>query len=360
MDAKTSQHSSQRNYGIDALRLFSMFLAVVLHILGGGGLLRAVSGTKYTISWLFEISAFCAVNCFGIISGYTSYSSESKHRPFRKYIALWIQVAFYSLGIVLLVNRIDPRSVSYDDIFKAFRPVSTECYWYFSAYTALYFVMPWLDLLMRACTRQQADQLIRVLVLLFSFCPIILGNEALFGLSSGYSFLWLALLYLIGAWMKKYDIPGRIRSTSALSASVLCILITWILKVCFQVHALISYLSPTILLESAALFVFFSRMKVTGVFKKLIVCFSPAAFGVYLIHVHPFAWRILVENRYPFLAQTSTILFPFAFLFRAFSLFTFCLLIEKIRLIVFRILRVHSLLGILCDQCNAIMHRLCK
>lgn len=355
MTERPSTSSSQRNYGIDALRLFSMFSAVLLHILGSGGILRSTSGAKLAIAWFLEISAYSCVNCFGIISGYTAYSDKERPHPFRKYLSLWIQVFFYSLGIVLLYNRIDSRAVSYNDIYTALMPVSRECYWYFSAYTALFFLMPWLNMLMRACTQRQAHQLIAVLILIFSFCPILFKNEALFGLASGYSFVWLAVLYLIGAWMKKCAIPARIRCTRAFAFSMLCVLFTWIQKICFNVHSFISYISPTVLLHAILLFILFSRANIKGLFQKLIICFSPAAFGVYLIHVHPFAWRILIENRYHHLAQSATLLFPILVLSCSFALFIICLLVEKTRLILFHLFRINIITDKFCDGVHALI-----
>lgn len=37
---------TRRNYGIDALRLFSMLLVVTLHVLGHGGVLENLVGKK--------------------------------------------------------------------------------------------------------------------------------------------------------------------------------------------------------------------------------------------------------------------------------------------------------------------------
>ena len=75
----------KRNYGIDALRLISMFMVVVLHVLGQGGVLKAAKNGQYIISWLLEIIAYCAVNCYAIISGYVGYSDvASFSRAFRQ------------------------------------------------------------------------------------------------------------------------------------------------------------------------------------------------------------------------------------------------------------------------------------
>ena len=64
----------QRNYGIDLLRIVSMIMIVTLHVCGQGGLLSINTSfhKKFAIDF-FETSSFCAVNCYGMISGYVGY-----------------------------------------------------------------------------------------------------------------------------------------------------------------------------------------------------------------------------------------------------------------------------------------------
>lgn len=69
----------EHNYGIDMLRIVSMFLIVILHIMGHGRVLAACEGTKgFGVSWLLEIIAYPAVNCYALISGFVGYSAHEK------------------------------------------------------------------------------------------------------------------------------------------------------------------------------------------------------------------------------------------------------------------------------------------
>ena len=47
------------NWGIDFLRIVSMFMVVCLHMLGRGGILdyAAILSDKYEVVWLLEIAA---------------------------------------------------------------------------------------------------------------------------------------------------------------------------------------------------------------------------------------------------------------------------------------------------------------
>lgn len=106
---KEKKFIDKRNYGIDALRLISMLGVVALHVLGRGGVLANAAGKKYTVCWFLECLAFCAVNCYGIISGYVCYSEEKKKFHYRKYIMMWLQVWFYCVTITGITYIVKPR-----------------------------------------------------------------------------------------------------------------------------------------------------------------------------------------------------------------------------------------------------------
>lgn len=82
-----------RNYGIDLLRMLSMYMVCTLHTLGQGGILEATSehSSQYCLAWLLEIAAYCAVDCFALISGYVG--ATARFRPINL-LRLWLQAAF--------------------------------------------------------------------------------------------------------------------------------------------------------------------------------------------------------------------------------------------------------------------------
>ena len=99
MSEKTVQSMTrEHNYGIDILRLLSMFYVVVLHTLGHGGVLEAVveGGAHYRAGWALEIIALVAVDIFVLISGYVANTSDSAPKTYSRYLSLWFEVVFYS------------------------------------------------------------------------------------------------------------------------------------------------------------------------------------------------------------------------------------------------------------------------
>ena len=122
-----------RNLGVDLLRSLSMFMVVVLHVLGQGGILAAldaapVRGGSFVLCWLLELACYCAVDCFGLISGYVSQSQVFERE---KNFATWAQVAFWSAGITLLFRLFVPGTTRFRDVGKACFPAITGQYWYF-------------------------------------------------------------------------------------------------------------------------------------------------------------------------------------------------------------------------------------
>ena len=102
----------KRNIGIDALKILSMFMIVILHILGQGGILATLPqfSMRYNISWLIEIMCLCSVNCFAITSGYLS--AEKKY-TYKGILNLWLQVIFYSLVLIGIMKFVTPQTINY-------------------------------------------------------------------------------------------------------------------------------------------------------------------------------------------------------------------------------------------------------
>lgn len=178
-----------------------MFMVCVLHTLGQGGVLSAVkAGTaQYEIAWFLESAAFCAVNCYALISGYVGIDVKYK---VSNIIKLWLQVLYYALGMTVVAFLIDKTLVTSGDWHAAFFPVLTKNYWYFTAYFCMFFFIPFFNILVNALSEKMRLYLCVIIVILFSVLPLIMGKDV-FLTGSGYSALWLGMLYLMGAVLKK-------------------------------------------------------------------------------------------------------------------------------------------------------------
>ena len=344
-----------RNFGIDLLRIIAMIFVVVLHSLGQGGIIRTsfVNSDQYKAAWLLEIIAYCAVDIFGLISGYVSYNKTTK---VKNYVNLWIQVVFYSLLIVIVFNIIDPNLVTSKNYVISFLPVTNHLYWYFTAFTGLYLIKPILD---KAINNMNNNELKKMFIILFLGFSIIDTLIKRFKLVGGHSVIWLIILYLLGAIIHKCEIGKNIKIYKSLIAIIMLIFITYlitiygyniieileqILNIKIDNDVLVNNTSPTILGIAILLLISFSKMKFTNIFKKIITFGASSAFSVYLLNTNYFVWDQVMLNLFKNIANDSV--FKIYGMVLGFSiLFVFgAILIDKVRILIFKILRINKLL----------------
>ena len=132
----------ERNAGIDLLKTLAMFMVVVLHVLGQGGVLGAAQypNPSHAMGWWLEIESFGAVNCFAIATGFLMVGRKIKYR---KLLSLWLTVQFYNLLFYLLYLVHPIEGVTLLDVSNFF-PVYSGEFWYFTAYFGLFLFIPFL------------------------------------------------------------------------------------------------------------------------------------------------------------------------------------------------------------------------
>ena len=300
-------HTSGRKTGIDLLRMLSMFMVVLLHVVGVAGMLDAASGepVKYAQLKLLQIAAICAVNCYGLISGYVGWKSKF---CFSSIASLWLQVFLYSAGLGVLFYVFLPGAVPIKDVINLFLPVLMQRYWYFTAYFALFFTMPLLNAAITHLPRRQLKYALICLLFLLTVCQqtVIVTNA--FGTNDGYSYVWLAVLYCVGGYLGKYGVrmkrPGAMVGIYG-AGLVLCWAAQYLMRGLGigSENRLEAYNSPVMLLMAVALLLFFAHIRLPGWLEKTVKVLAPASFGVYLIHLHPLVRNFLLLDRFKSLAD---------------------------------------------------------
>ena len=319
-----------RNYGIDLLRCISMIMVVILHVLSRGGVISSVniSSAEYNAACLIEIAAYCAVNCYALISGYVGISSQYK---ITNIIMLWIQVTFYSALISIGYSLYKWGHIAEIDWMVVFFPMLSNQYWYFTAYFGAFFLIPFFNILVLNLTKKQAKSFVLVIILLFSFIPTLCKRD-IFYLSNGYSFLWLSMMYVVGACIRKHDLFASATCIHSIIVYFFSVIFTWGLKLLTEISpagfigeiingtVFVEYTSPTIVLCSIALLLAFSKFDIRSG-KKLISFFSLHSFSVYLIHVHPIIWEKFMLGRFAFLGRLPFMILPIAAILTSIGLF---------------------------------------
>lgn len=341
----------QRNFGIDALRIVSMMMVVFLHVLGQGGILSATEslGAKHNIAWLLEIAAYCAVNCYALISGYVGLNSKFKYSSI---ITLWLQVVFYTVLITLGFKFLTSEAISTRQLLGSIFPVVSRQYWYFTAYFCMFFFMPALNGAVHNLERKQLRAMLWAAFALFcvmSFVAKKFEQSDVFLLKNGYSALWLAYLYLIGGYIKKYNPFSSVRLWKWFALYAASVVATFGIYIASKRiglgnigGTLVNYNSPTILLCSIALLFAFAGLKTHKASEKIIAFLAPLSFSVYLIHTNPLIWNHWFKNRFVSFADFAMPKYILWIFGTVLVIFLACALLDVIRHYLFKWLKVKN------------------
>jgi len=371
---KTESEKKPRHAGIDLLRIVSMFLVAVLHVLGAGGVLNALPfGVSYGVAWFMETAAFCAVNCYALISGYVGYNERVEGHKWSRYVTLWMQVVFYGVLITGVSTLFVPGVVfSWTELMKVLLPVSSGRYWYFTAYTALFVMMPYLNRAVQTFSKKDMTGLLLGCTVLFSVysTALFLFHDP-FRLSEGYSFLWLAVLYLGGAYIKKYEIGKVLRTRTLLLWGAGFLLFAWGWKMLFGFwesvrgglpwsNIMVTYLSPAILGFSVVLLLLFIRMRISPFWARCIGIVAPATFGVYLWHLHSWVFANLIYGKFAWIAALPPVHIVLSVLGIAALIFIVGCAIDWVRMLLFRLCRADILSAVPERAVRGIIRFLCR
>lgn len=350
----TENRIDTRNYGIDLLRNVSMFFVVILHVLGAGGMLGAAASVplKYEVLKAFHIAAMCAVNCYGLISGYVGYRSKFRLSGI---LILWLQVFLYSAGIGLILHRTMPEVVTWEKALELCQPVIYKQYWYFTAYFALYFTMPALNAAIEHLPRRVFEVSFGILLLLLTVGQQTFLVNNVFLTGSGYSYLWLAVLYCLGGYLAKYRKSWK-NGLLCLLGYGFCVFVCWAAQYILR-HLgvekptrLENYNSPVMVLQAVFLLLLFANLKLPKWLAKITAFFAPAAFGVYLIHTHPVVYSEILTGAFKKLSGYPTGKTVLAMIGACAGIYVACMAIDLVRHYLFRALRLKEFLSKLDEK----------
>ena len=346
----------ERNYGVDALRILAMLMVVVLHILGIGGVLDVCEplSSQYATAWFLEAACYCSVNCYALISGYAGIGASYKYSNI---CLLWLRVVFYTLSITLLFGIFMPEAVGRTIILKALFPVMKSPYWYFTAYFCLFLLIPVLNKAINSMSRAQVKAVLITAVLYISVLQTVFGD--VFGTAEGSGVLWLLILYVIGAYIRRFDPMKELTVGKALIGYFFMTVLSWGFKVAADAapqllgeenriglfissysSKLIRHISPTMLAEAVFLLVAFQKIRLPHALKKMIAFVAPMAFSVYIIHANPLVWKNFVKGRFEIFGQLPAPVLLLAVLGASLAIFGVCCICDIVRIYIFKKLKL--------------------
>lgn len=355
---RLDDRARSRNSGVDLLRLVSMLFVVGVHVMNTSWLDKLETGAGLTVSsatcFLIQTVCYCCVDIFALISGYVAYTDTKKPVRLAGYLQLYLQVAAYGLLVPAVFLLVRPQLVSARDFLLALFPVTSDRYWYFSAYTGLFLLIPLLNEALRHTSKRTLRVLGLAIFLVFGAYSVLVDR---FKISDGYSFIWLALLYCLGGILKKCAVGERLKPRTAVALALALSLCGWAWRVTgpelslFGVHVtrltLQKYTSPTVLGAAILYVLAFSKLRFGKQMNRLIAYAAPCAFAVYLLNTHPLFFRNVMENRFAFLATASPLVIVGITLAFSVGFVAASVLIDRLRLRLFDLLHIPQMLAAL-------------
>ena len=294
--------------GIELLRMVLIFMIMVLHTLGKGGVLDNLIplSSTYDTAWFLEILSYPSGVVFGLIAGYVGF--DHNHR-ISDVVYIWLTVLFYTvIGSVIFFNGI--------------------------------------NFAVKNMPKAEVGIMFVAALLLFSILPILSYTDV-FALRLGSSILSIGSFYFFGACMKRFGILEKYSSKVLFLIFICCILFTWGFKIAGEsvfgfdesnperFNRLLAYYSPPIVLAGMCMLIMFSRMNIKGFMVKIVKAAAPLAFGVYLLNAQPLVFRYLMADRFKVYASYGPVKMTACVILAALCLYLIGTAVDAVRNLIF-------------------------
>ena len=352
----SDKKTEEKKYGLELLKILSMFYLIIILLLEKGEILASVSegSTRYMVTWLLRIWCAGTVNIFVILTGFTGWAENEGKKDWPGHLTLWLEVIFYGVLLSLAGKLIFQETVSSGIIINMCFPLINNIYWIFSLLTGVMVFKPFLDTAIR---HMVTDSLKHLMLLLFLSVSCLSVFSDPFQIAGGHSLIWFILLYMLGAFIKKTDITRNIRPLQALICIIIFTSAAWLWKLFganleFLNHqitgdSIISLSSPLILAASVCHVILFSKLSLSEKTGKFAAFLSSGTFAVYLIGYHPVLCKNLIENRF----TAWAVLRNYEIIYKIIGLaliITLCsLIIDKVRLMIFEKMKIRDFFRIM-------------
>ena len=349
--------TTERDSNFELMRIIAMIYIVIFHVILHGNLMyTSQGGYRYLVMFIYSLTVI-HVNSFILLTGYFQCEKDIKASKIITlnnaswfYRILFLAIATFS-GIKLLspVTKIEKM--------RMLLPIDYGMYWYINVYLILYIISPILNITINNMNKKQHFNTILILIFLYSIIPTLTAEGAIYT-SAGRSVAIFILLYFIGAYIKKYPLENNkylagINKTKMFTISLIGYLICAVIGLMsFTMNINLSnygigmneiskifgslfsnYGSPIIILQTIFFFYMFKSISLKS---KLINHIAKCTIGIYLVHENLF----VRNNLYSYLGipelQITTLIPLLKILALAVGLFIIGLIVESIRLIIFK------------------------
>lgn len=365
----------ERLSNFELMRIISMFMIVVWHVIMHSDLIGRSSGTlNFVLEFIYDIFSI-HVNSFVLLSGYFQYNKKFN---WRKIIPLINATWFYKALFAILFFSLEIVWISKVDLIMFLSPLNITAnyktfYWFINAYIILFCLSPFINILIKNLSQKNHRCLIIVLFITLSVLPYI--SKQTFISNDGYSIASFMMLYIIGAYFGKYKISENIHFKNyskekrqfILFCIFLGIILVQFLTICLKRYfgvfdngffvyikdvagsGLASFSSPIVIVESVVYLLLFETICIKS---KFINKVASLTFGIYLIHENNFVFDY-IYNFLPLgttgsLSSLNVLIYLFA---TGIVIFTISAIIELFRQVLFKCINKIKIVQKIQNKC---------
>ena len=353
----------RRNYNIDIIRIFAMFLVALLHLSGMGGMEEGSTSlaTLLTARVLNAVS-MCCINLFSLTTGYLLCNRTMK---IKRLLGLWAQVFFFSVACFVVGFLISgDRSLLSLPSLGYLMPICFAKYWYISVYFAVYLFSPFFNMLIGAMNKRKYTELLITVFICFSIIVTVFGEDTF--LVGCPSFVWITTMYFTGAYIKKYGLNIKMKVLAILSVLSLALTVAFeFIPKQFRSYgeknfSLNGYNSFTIIIMSVTLFVMLLNMKlnVNEKIGKIIKAFSVSSLAVYLTHAHEVIFYKWIVGQFKWIGAMSAPIAALTVIGISLAITVAGCIAGMIQQGIFKLLRIDKLCECIGNKLTDIKHRI--
>ena len=342
----------ERYLNFELLKIISMLFVIMIHFLGHGKVLETAefNTIEYYIYWFFRAAGYVCVNCFVLITGYFMSNSEVK---ISKIVKIEIQTIFYTILLWVVTLIISGRNFALKDLLMNITPVSSGIYWYVTVYIMLLVLSPGLNCIVENISRKTFLNILKCLLLYASIIPTFFYWSRN-NISKGRDIVWFITLYLMAAYIKKYNV--RLKKKFSLLI-YLCGSVVLVLSNALIGNATLIILgeiksadllyannSIVVVITSFAFFLFFKEIKIKKTsYSNKSEWLASLSFGAYLFHENiifrEVLWDIIKPAR--FIDTDFAIIKTIAFMIASVCMiFVIGVILEWLRLKLFKLVGI--------------------
>ena len=199
----SGQSPLKRDSNFELLRILAILFIISFHCAWEGGFEYTDFCFNKFLVESFHMLGELGVNLFILISGYHMIHGSFK---IKKLITLLLEVQFYNWICVFLCVHFGTLTLDKRTVFINFFPVAEYKYWFATVYILLYLLSPYINKLILCLSQREFQQMLLICLIIFCIFPTIYGalkndTETLFYYNR---FIWLLIVYMIGAYIRLY------------------------------------------------------------------------------------------------------------------------------------------------------------